>query len=84
MKRVYLTQAYELIITVDVDVPDDFTKDDLENCLADFPINATVDSLWDEEGDDIITVESLCVDSLVALNGAMIIAITDDNGEIIS
>ncbi len=83
MKRIYLTQTYELTITVDVDVPDDFTKDELENCLTDFPINATVESLWEEEGDDIITVGSLCVDSLVSINGAMTIAITDDNGEII-
>ena len=90
MKRVYLTQAYELIITVDVDVPDDFTKDDLENSLTDFPINATVESLWDDESlwgdddtDDKLIVGSLCVDSLIAINGAMTIAITDDNGEII-
>lgn len=84
MKRVHLTQTYELTITVDVDVPDDFTKDDLENSLADFPINATVESLWDDDDtDDNITVGSLCVDSLVALNGLGTTIFTDENGEII-
>ena len=87
MKRIHLTQTYELTITVDVDVPDDFTIDDMENSLADFPINATVESLWDDDllvTDDNITIGSLCVDSLVALNGLGTTIFTDENGDIMS
>lgn len=87
VKRVYLTQTYELTITVDVDVPDDFTVDDMTNALVDFPINATVESLWHDTGasDDVpeVTVGDLCVDSLVSLNGLGTLLITDENGEII-
>lgn len=84
VKRIHLTQTYELTITVDVDVPDDYTMNDMENSLADFPINATVESLWDDDSnDDELIVGSLCVDSLVALNGLGTTILTDENGEII-
>jgi hypothetical protein len=87
MKRVYLTQTYELTITVDVDLPDDLSDEDMMNTLTDFPINATVESMWHElnDSDDIpeITVGSLCVDSLVALNGLGTTVVTDGNGDII-
>ena len=85
MKRVYLTQTYELTITVDVDVPDDFTAEDMINTLTDFPINATVESLWYDTGatDEVpeVTVGDLCVDSLVSLNGLGTTIITDENGD---
>ena len=85
MKRVYLTQTYELTITVDVDVPDDFTAEDMMNTLTDFPINATVESLWDATGasDDVpeVIIGDLCVDSLVSLNGLGTTIITDENGD---
>lgn len=87
MKRVYLTQTYELTITVDVDVPDEFTAEDMINTLADFPINATVESLWYDTGasNDVpeVTVGDLCVDSLVSLNGLGTTVITDENGDIV-
>ena len=87
MKRVYLTQTYELTITVDVDVPDDFTAEDMINTLTDFPINATVESLWYDTGatDEVpeVTVGDLCVDSLVSLNGLGTTIITDENGDIV-
>ena len=87
MKRVYLTQTYELTITVDVDVPDDFTAEDMMNTLTDFPINATVESLWDATGasDDVpeVIIGDLCVDSLVSLNGLGTTVITDENGDIV-
>jgi len=85
MKRVYLTQTYELTITVDVDVPDDFTAEDMINTLTDFPINATVESLWYDTGatDEVpeVTIGDLCVDSLVSLNGLGTTVITDENGD---
>ena len=85
MKRVYLTQTYELTITVDVDVPDDFTAEDMINTLTDFPINATVESLWYDTGatDEVpeVTIGDLCVDSLVSLNGLGTTIITDENGD---
>jgi len=89
VKRIYLTQTYELTITVDVDVPpDDYTVDDMMNALTDFPINATVQSLWSGESayEDLsgITVGDLCVDSLVSLNGMGATIITDENGDIIN
>ena len=88
MKRVHLTQTYELTITVDVDVPDDFTIDDMTNSLSDFPINATVESLWDATGasDDVpeVIIGDLCVDSLVSLNGLGTTIITNENGDIVS
>jgi len=89
VKRIYLTQTYELTITVDVDVPDDYTVDDMMNALTDFPINATVQSLWSGESayEDLsgITVgDDLCVDSLVSLNGMGATIITDENGDIIN
>lgn len=87
MKRVYLTQTYELTITVDVDVPDEFTAEDMMNTLTDFPINATVESLWDATGasDDVpeVIIGDLCVDSLVSLNGLGTTVITDENGDIV-
>lgn len=87
MKRIHLTQTYELTITVDVDVPDDFTAEDMINTLTDFPINATVESLWDSTGasDDVpeVTVGDLCVDSLVTLNGLGTFILTDENGDIV-
>lgn len=87
MKRVYLTQTYELTITVDVDVPDEFTAEDMINTLTDFPIKATVESLWYDTGasNDVpeVTVGDLCVDSLVSLNGLGTTIITDENGDIV-
>ena len=87
MKRIYLTQTYELTITVDVDVPDEFTAEDMMNTLTDFPINATVESLWDATGasDDVpeVIIGDLCVDSLVSLNGLGTTVITDENGDIV-
>jgi len=46
MKRVHLTQTYELTMTVNVDTPDDYTNEDIVNALTDFPVNATVESMW--------------------------------------
>ena len=87
MKRIYLTQTYELTITVDVDVPDEFTAEDMINTLTDFPINATVESLWYDTGatDEVpeVTIGDLCVDSLVSLNGLGTTVITDENGDIV-
>ena len=82
MKRVHLTQTYELTMTVDVDTPDDYTDEDIVNALADFPVNATVESMWDEVSD--LVVRSLCVDSLISLNGSGTTVITDDDGNIIA
>jgi hypothetical protein len=87
--RLHLTQTYELTITVDVDVPDNFTAEDMINTLTDFPINATVESMWYEvgngDGDGVpeITIGDLCVDSLVSLNGLGTTIITDENGDIV-
>ena len=82
MKRVHLTQTYELTMTVDVDTPDDYTDEDIVNALADFPVNATVESMWDEVSD--LVVGSLFVDSHISLNGSGTTVITDDDGNIIA
>lgn len=82
MKRVHLTQTYELTMTVGVDTPDDYTDEDIVNALTDFPVNATVESMWDEVSD--LVVRSLCVDSLISLNGSGTTVITDDDGNIIA
>lgn len=82
MKRVHLTQTYELTMTVGVDTPDDYTNEDIVNALTDFPVNATVESMWDEVSD--LVVRSLCVDSLISLNGSGTTVITDDDGNIIA
>lgn len=85
MKRIHLTQAYELIVTIEVDVPDDYDHDDLYRSLVDFPINATVESMWDNtfEATDI-AVGGVCIDSLVCLNGSGATIFTDENGAVIS
>ena len=84
MKRIHLTQVYELTVTVDVDVPDNYTLDDMTNSLSDFPINATVETLWDEMAstdDEDIIIGSLCVDSLVSLgDGLGMMILLDENG----
>jgi len=82
MKRVHLTQTYELTMTVGVDTPDDYSDEDIVNALTDFPVNATVESMWDEVSD--LVVRSLCVDSLISLNGSGTTVITDDDGNIIA
>ena len=71
MKRVHLTQTYELTMTVGVDTPDDYTDEDIVNAL-----------MWNEVSD--LVVKSLCVDSLVSLNGSGTTVITDDDGNIIA
>jgi hypothetical protein len=52
---------------------------------VDFPINATVESMWDNdfEGTDI-AVGGVTIDSLVCLNGSGATIFTDENGDIIS
>lgn len=82
MKRIHLTQVYELTITVEVDVPDDYTLDDMTNSLSDFPISATAESLWNEvRHDDDIVIDSLGVDSLVSLGGGLgTMILTDEHG----
>lgn len=74
--KVNVTQVYEMTITVQVDAPDDWNEDDLYNALEDFHVNATMRVA---EIDDEIVVNSLCVDSLIALSGGT--TITDENGK---
>jgi hypothetical protein len=85
MKRVHLTQTYELTITVEVDVPDTFTAEDTINTLTDFPINATVNPAWHgiTTGDEVI-IGNLCVDYLDSLSGGGATVITDADGNEVS
>ena len=82
MKRIHLTQVYELTVTVEVDVPDNYEYDDLYGALVDFPINATVESMWDNafEGTELV-VGGVCLDSLVCLNDGGATYFTDKNGD---
>lgn len=82
MRTIHMTQVYEMTVTVELHVPDYLTsEDDLTSHLCDFPINATVESMWDNEfdGTEIVVGDTLSLDSLVALAGATYF--TDENGE---
>lgn len=82
MKEVQFTQSYELTITVNVEVADDWTQDDVEQAFTDFPISVDVNDLYEqinghwfhnadlmgEEGEPMPNIIGLSVDCLVSRN----------------
>ena len=68
MRAITVTQTYELIVTAEVDVPDDCTYDDMVNAFTDFPIRVDVNPVWDDT-ENGMTIGGLCVDALVSLTG---------------
>jgi hypothetical protein len=78
MKSITVTQTYELIVTANVEVPDDYDYDNMVNAFTDFPIRVDVYDAWGDDGD--IKVTGVCVDALVSLtgDGTLIIGELDD------
>ena len=79
MKKIYVTHTYELTATIEVEVPDNYTSEELHKSLIEFPLNATIESMWDNEfeGTDF-EVGNVSLDSLMCLDGTMLI--TDEEG----
>ena len=67
MKTITVTQTYELIVTANVEVPDDYDYENMVNAFTDFPIRVDVYDAWGDEGD--IKVAGVSVDALVSLTG---------------
>jgi len=67
MRTITITQTYELIVSVEVEVPDDYKYEDMENSFLDFPIRAEVNSVWEDTED--VKVIGVCVDAVVSLTG---------------
>ena len=67
MRTITVTQTYELVVSVEVEVPDDYKYEDMENSFLDFPIRAEVNSVWEDTED--VKVIGVCVDAVVSLTG---------------
>jgi len=68
MRTITVTQTYELIVTAEVQVPDDSTYDDMVNAFTDLPIRVEVNPVWDDT-ENGMTIGGLCVDGVVSLTG---------------
>ena len=68
MRAITVTQTYELIVTAEVQVPDDSTYDDMVNAFTDLPIRVEVNPVWDDT-ENGMTIGGLCVDGVVSLTG---------------
>ena len=81
MKRIGVTLTYELGVTFDVDVSDDFTYDDMINTFTDFPINAVVNAVWeDTENVKVIGTNIEWLDSLTGDDALILSAWNEDKG----
>ena len=67
MRTITVTQTYELIVSIETQVPDDYKYEDMENSFIDFPIRADVNSVWEDT--ENVKVIGVCVDALVSLTG---------------
>ena len=67
MKRIAVTLTYELGVTIDVDVSDNFTYDDMINSFTDFPIRAEVNAVWEDT--ENVKVIGANIEWLVSLTG---------------
>lgn len=66
MKQITVYQNYYLTAKIGVDVPDDYTEEDIVRAVRDFPINATIESMLDEDSDlNEIKVTELVLDQLI-------------------
>jgi len=68
LRAITVTQTYELIVTAEVQVPDDSTYDDMVNAFTDLPIRVEVNPVWDDT-ENGMTIGGLCVDGVVSLTG---------------
>lgn len=68
MRTITVTQTYELVVSVEVEVPDDYKYEDMENSFLDFPIRAEVNSVWEDTED--VKVIGVCVDAVDSLTGS--------------
>lgn len=67
MRTITVTQTYELIVSIETQVPDDYKYEDMENSFIDFPIRVDVNSVWEDT--ENVKVAGVCVDALVSLTG---------------
>jgi hypothetical protein len=67
MRTITVTQTYELVVSVEVEVPDDYKYEDMENSFLDFPIRVDVNSVWEDT--ENVKVIGVCVDALDSLTG---------------
>jgi hypothetical protein len=68
MRTITVTQTYELVVSIEVEVPDDYKYEDMENSFLDFPIRAEVNSVWEDTED--VKVIGVCVDAVDSLTGS--------------
>jgi len=84
MKTVTVLQNYTLTARIEIEVPDDYTESDTINAVRDFPINATIVSMLDEDSDlNEIKVSELILESFT--NGEMVgdFSVIDEEGNIL-
>lgn len=84
MKTVTVLQNYILTARIEVEVPDDYTELDTINAVRDFPLNATIVSMLDEDSDlNEIKVSELILESFT--NGEMVgdFSVIDEEGNIL-
>lgn len=67
MKRITVTQTYELGVTFEIDVSDNFTYDDMINSFTDFPIRAEVNNVWEDS--ENVRVINTTIDWLDSMTG---------------
>ena len=77
MKRITVTQIYELGVCFDVDVSDDFTYDDMINSFTDFPIRAEVNAVWEDT--ENVKVINTTIDWLDSLTGGDALILSEWN-----
>jgi hypothetical protein len=81
MKRVTILQNYYLTAEIGVEVPDNYTKEEILNAVRDFPINATIESMLDEDSDlNEIKVTNLILEQLITGEEAGDFVVLDENG----
>ena len=68
MRTITVTQTYELVVSIETQVPDEYTYDDMVNSFTDFPIRVDVNEVWEET--ENVKVIGVCVDALVSLTGS--------------
>lgn len=70
MKKIEMTQTYEMTVIVTADVPDDWTEDDMVKYFYDFPLNVKVSSEYSRPTKGVKNVE-LVLDSVVATHATL-------------
>lgn len=79
MKKHTITQSYELVATVEVEVPDDWTEEEIKDYFSDFPIAVTIES--ELESDKEVTIGGLILDSVTTQDKPFIDAFERYEGE---